>query len=115
MVYLLGIPLQVAIILWACLLKKRNQPKPKKIKEIKPKKEKHKKEKKAKIKDKDKNNLNVKPDFNSNLKNEETNIENNLNSQAEKDNAQTSPAKKSKKKGKTSANDDFGFDFIQHK
>lgn len=107
-IYLVGIPLQVAIILWAALLQKPHKSKEVK-KQEKLEKEKLKTEKKLKPKKADKK---VK---NENLENAKPNIQaDKTNNVAEENN--TEALKKSNKMKKQTEDDDgFGYDYIQNK
>lgn len=107
MLYLLGIPLQVAVILWASLLKRPKKTKIKKEKEIKVKKKKQKKSK------------------NEITNNDEKEVEKDNNSQTPKLKEKSKKSVKADKienkkdtnedKNKEKTEDEFGFDYIKNK
>lgn len=111
MVYLLGIPLQVAVILWASLLKR-----PKKFKLPKQPKEKKKKEKKHKVKPtKQQKDASLKPE--QILSQNETEANKNL-SEKNKEVGKSSKENAAKQKGKnkkSNDDDDLEFDYIKNK
>ncbi len=106
LIYFLGIPLQVAIILWSALLKSPS------IKQNKPKKEKQKKEK---VKKADK--IAERELENSNEKDLEKTTESNLEEKsAGSENLKEEPTLESPKEKKVVREDDgFGYDFIKDK